>query len=372
MASSLPPLAQAIAGSAGATVSNVLVFPLDTLTTRLQASNRRRRPASVSTTAAPSSSSAQPYKHRSSTSLVEAIRSLYGSGGWKAFYNGLGPDSLSTALSQFLYFFVYSFLRDRLLARKRGGKRSAGQAMTSRTGNAKSAPPPLLSALEELAVGCIAGIVAKGVVAPVSMVAVRQQTSSEPRQDVVGGKEGDRRPVEKKAGNTSSSDDDDNYGSGPPSAVQIAKEIYDEQGLKGFWSGFQSTVVLTLNPAITFYAFSALKRALIPAKNREHPTPLQTFFCGAFASSLASLLTYPLILAKTRLQFKSPTGRALYSSPIDVFRRAYKRQGFAGLYAGVEGQLLKGFVNEGLKLIELVIVLLAQLATRRKSVLKTA
>lgn len=54
---------------------------------------------------------------------------------------------------------------------------------------------------------------------------------------------------------------------------------------------------------------------------------------------------------QTRLQFKSPTGRALYASPIDVFRRAYAKQGFAGLYAGVEGQLLKGFVNEGLKLL---------------------
>ena len=51
------------------------------------------------------------------------------------------------------------------------------------------------------------------------------------------------------------------------------------------------------------------------------------------------------------MQFKSPTGKALYASPFDVFRRAYGKQGFAGLYAGVEGQLLKGFVNEGLKLL---------------------
>ncbi|GAA5994102.1 hypothetical protein JCM5350_008094 [Sporobolomyces pararoseus] len=363
MASTLPPLAQAVSGSIGATISNALVFPLDTLTTRLQASNRRRRPAPVSTAKVPPS--------KSSTTLVEAIRSLYKSGGWRAFYSGLGPDSLSTAISQFLYFFVYSFLRDRLLARKLRTAPQGVKMAKAGEGKArgkKAAPAPLLTAVEELLVGCLAGIVAKGFVSPLSMIAVRQQTSSEVRQDVVGGRQGDQRPVEKGEG--SSSDEDDEYGS-PPSAIKIAKEIYESQGLKGFWSGFQSTVVLTLNPAITFYAFAALKRALVPAKNREHPTPLQTFFCGAFASSLASLATYPLILAKTRLQFKSPTGRALYNSPFDVFRRAYARQGFAGLYAGVEGQLLKGFVNEGLKLLikerlELIIVLIAQLAYRRK------
>lgn len=55
------------------------------------------------------------------------------------------------------------------------------------------------------------------------------------------------------------------------------------------------------NPAITFYVFELLKRSFIPLKNREHPSPLQTFLCGAFASSVASAITYPLILAKVRL-----------------------------------------------------------------------
>ncbi|GAA6022707.1 hypothetical protein JCM11491_003739 [Sporobolomyces phaffii] len=345
MASTLPPLAQAVSGSVGATVSNALVYPLDTLTTRLQASNRRRR-----TTA----------KANSATPLVDAVRSLWASGGWTAFYSGLGPDSLSTALSQFLYFFVYSFLRDRLVAARRR------PPVASSPARAKN-PTVLLTAVEELLVGCVAGVCAKAFVSPLSMIAVRQQTSSEPRRNVGGGK----RQADPSSDEDEDEDDDDEYGS-PPSAVEIAREIYAEQGLAGFWSGFQSTVVLTLNPAITFYAFAALKRAFIPAKTREHPTAVQTFFCGAFASSLASLATYPLILAKTRLQFKSPTsGRAVYASPVDVVRRAYAKRGVAGLYAGVEGQVLKGFVNEGLKLLikerlELVIVLVAQLAYRRR------
>ncbi|GAA5887723.1 hypothetical protein JCM5296_004470 [Sporobolomyces johnsonii] len=349
MTSTLPPLAQAASGSVGAVISNALVFPLDTITTRLQASNRRR----------PAANLAPP------TSVVHTIRTLYRTGGWTAFYSGIGPDSLSTALSQFLYFWCYSFLRDRLQARKlRQGAGVKIAAGGGDGGKGKRPAPPLLSAVEELAVGCLAGIVAKGVVSPLSMITVRAQTASEPRQEVAGGKDGDERPVEEE-----SDDEDDKYGSAP-SAWTIAQDIYKEQGLKGFWSGFQSTVVLTLNPAITFYAFTALKQALIPARHREHPTPMQTFLCGALASAIASAITYPLILAKTRLQFKSPTGRALYSSPIDVLRKAYAKQGISGLYSGVESQLLKGFLSEGAKLtikdrIELLIVVVARVVTRQ-------
>jgi hypothetical protein len=51
------------------------------------------------------------------------------------------------------------------------------------------------------------------------------------------------------------------------------------------------------------------------------------------------------------MQFKSPTGRALYRSQFDVFRKTIARQGIAGLYQGVESQLLKGFFSEGVKLL---------------------
>jgi len=74
----------------------------------------------------------------------------------------------------------------------------------------------------------------------------------------------------------------------------------------------------TLNPAITFYAFAALKQALIPAKNREHPSAIQTFLCGAFASSLASLATYPLILAKVSTNY-SPASLPLSRGKTDIF-----------------------------------------------------
>ncbi|GAA6001831.1 hypothetical protein JCM10207_002340 [Rhodosporidiobolus poonsookiae] len=375
MASTLPPLAQATSGALGAVVSNTLVFPLDTLTTRLQASSSSSRRRSTP----------KPGRKGGYASLVAAVRTLVAQQGWSGFYAGLGPDTLSTLISQFFYFFLYSALRDRLMARKLRLGEGVKVATSISSGEGKRPAPPLLSALEELAVGCLAGVISKGLVSPLSMITVRAQTSSEAKQDVAGGKEGDKAPVdagaldgagEKMAAKAvrdeeSDSDSDDGY-SAAPSALRIAKEIYHEQGLAGFWSGFQSTILLTTNPAITYYAFSALQRALIPAKHRTHPTPAQTFFCGALASAIASAITYPLILAKTRLQFRSPTGRRLYTSQLDVFRKTLAKHGLSGLYAGVESQLLKGFLSEGLKLlvkdrVELLIILAHHTLSRQRA-----
>lgn len=44
----------------------------------------------------------------------------------------------------------------------------------------------------------------------------------------------------------------------------------------------------TTNPAITFYLFDVFKRAVIPLRHQEHPTPAQTFLSSAFASSIGA------------------------------------------------------------------------------------
>ncbi|GAA5980014.1 hypothetical protein JCM10908_001499 [Rhodotorula pacifica] len=370
MASNLPPLVQATAGSLGAVVSSALVFPADTLVKRNQVKrSARRRPTErvqeATRLGRPVKANAQPSGFRAlvQTIKTEGILSLYG---------GLGPDSLSTLLSQFLYFFCYAALRTRLLARK--ARLHPPAPATKHNASSTKTAAILLSPLEELGIGCLAGVVAKGIVSPLSMITVRAQTSREPKQEVVGGKPGDKSPVdpavEKRADDSDSDESDAGY-SGAPSSFDLAKEIYNEQGLAGFWSGFSSTVILTINPAITFYAFAALKRALIPAKHRNHPTPTQTFLCGALASAFATGLTYPLILAKTRLQFKAPTGRALYRNLFDVFRKSVSRNGIAGLYQGVESKILLGFFSEGVKLlfkdrIELLIVLVYRTLAARK------
>jgi len=66
-----------------------------------------------------------------------------------------------------------------------------------------------------------------------------------------------------------------------------------------------------------------------------------TLLCGAVASLAAQLVTYPLALAKTRLQASGMSGQARYSGLLDVLGRAWAADGFGGLFRGFGPNLLK-------------------------------
>lgn len=69
---------------------------------------------------------------------------------------------------------------------------------------------------------------------------------------------------------------------------------------------------------------------------------------------IACTILYPLLLAKTRLQTSRSDKAASQTgtqSMVGVWRVAYERGGFTGLYQGLEGQLLKGFLSQGLTMM---------------------
>ncbi|SGY34076.1 BQ5605_C002g01586 [Microbotryum silenes-dioicae] len=342
MSSDLSPLAQATGGAIGAAISNSLVYPLDVLVTRLQTAKRGK-------------GSAQQY------TLLSALKSIVRREGWTSLYAGLASDSISTALSNFLYYFSHAFLHAKAEAYK--------LKSTVPSSPSKKSKAPILSAFEEIFVGCLAAVVAKAITSPLSIITVRQQTSTKkgassqaPLKDSKSGTK-----PSNGADSDSSDEDDSGYGSSP-SMISVAQDIIAEKGILGLWSGFQNSIILTTNPAITTYVFELIRRML---RMGDHPVLLQTFLAGAFASSGASAITYPLILAKTRLQFKSPSGRRLYKSNFDVFSKTIKRYGLFGMYQGLEGQIAKAFLSEGVKLvvkerIELVIVLVARYLMKQR------
>lgn len=164
-------------------------------------------------------------------SLLSGLQTIVKEEGWSGLYRGLGSDSLSTGLSNFIYFYTYSFLIARLTTRK---LRRAPPA-------AKGAP--VLSALEELAIGCLAGVLSKAVVTPLSNVTVRQQTSTAAK--VKSDAEG-----EKERGDVDDSDDEDGTYGTAPSMSEIIHDILQEKGWTGLWSGFKSAIILVRRLAL--------------------------------------------------------------------------------------------------------------------------
>jgi len=333
----VPPYVEALSGGVGASLANVLIYPLDLVAARIQTKTPQAK--------------AQSQKAPTDTygSLPLAIQTIYRSGGLASFYQGLASDTLSTALSSFLYFYLYSALHKLALIKYKN---------VSKAELVKGAAKIKFTAIEELIIGSLAGIVSRLVTTPLSTITVRKQTASKMRPKK--GEDAEKAISDVKAAEDEE-DEDSDYA--PDSSLDIAKDIYESHGLTGFWRGYKSACVLTINPAITFYLIEAGKRFFVPARHRSHPTPAQIFLISATSSAIASAVCYPLILAKTRLQWKSPTGKLLYRNMTEVFVKTVKRSGVEGLYAGLQAQLIKGFLAQGVTMVlkqrtELFIVLL--------------
>lgn len=73
-------------------------------------------------------------------------------------------------------------------------------------------------------------------------------------------------------------------------------------------------------------------------------TPGKSFLVGAVSKTLATLVTFPYILAKVRLQAKDTP----YTGAIDVLQKVFKREGVIGWYKGCQSQVTKAVLAQAL------------------------
>ncbi len=307
----MPALGHALAGSTGAAISNVCTYPLSLIITRLQIQRQLRRDAV--------SSHSEEYK-----SIQDAAQKIYnGEGGLSAFYAGLVSDTSKTIADSFLFFLAYNFLRQ--------------SRIRSSSSSSKHLP-----VIDELSVGFLAGALSKFLTTPIANIVTRKQTSS---------------MLSKRSSNTEPEQ---------TSVRSIALRIRDEKGLRGFWSGYSASLILTLNPSLTFFFFEALKRSLLPRNKRSGPSPQATFFLAAMSKAMASTITYPFSLAKSRLQASTSNSQeknttsvklepeSARKAPRNVFTtilHIIRTEGLEGLYEGLGGEVLKGFFSHGITMI---------------------
>lgn len=323
MTSTLPPLVQAFSGAVGSATANAIVYPLDLVATRLQTASSKRL--------------------RGFSGVLRALRHVLETEGWSGLYDGLPTDTAATIISNFLYFYFYAFLRTVLVRRK---------ARISPPPSSKAAPV-LLSVAEELGIGFLAGVASRAISTPLSVITVRLQTETE-GQDESG-------ELDPEKG-----DPEDAARRGEPRGVlATVKKIYAEQGLKGFWGGFSTTIPLSLNPAITLFLFQLYRKIATrgnKASSLGTPSASSSFVGAAFSNAVATWLLYPLMLAKTRLQIHRKRVREANQnlarksedddvSMLTIWEEALAKEGPSGLYQGLEAQLLKGFVSQGVTMV---------------------
>ncbi|KAH0832888.1 mitochondrial carrier domain-containing protein [Lanmaoa asiatica] len=239
---------------------------------------------------------------------------------------------------EYAYFFFYSFLRTSYIKR-----------LTARAPAGSKAP--VLSTAAELSLGAAAGALSQIFTIPVSVIATRQQVGRSSRAQT---------PSE--SANPRDDDDDDD------SLLGVAREIIREEGVTGLWLGIKPGMVLTVNPAITYGVYERLKSILLLARTAsgaaDKLTPGISFLLGAFSKTLATIVTYPYIMAKVRIQARTsehdakeenvlphssrPPAKAKQSGALGLLIRVLETEGFVGWYQGMSAQIIKAVLSQAL------------------------
>jgi hypothetical protein len=235
---------------------------------------------------------------------------------------------------QYAYFFFYSLVRSSYIKR-----------LTKKLPPGSKLPP--LSTAAELLLGAVAGALAQIFTIPVSVIATRQQVG---------------RPEKTKNLDGSDGETDDSF-------MGVAREIVEEEGVGGLWLGLKPGLVLTVNPAITYGAFERVKSLVLLARGDASTKmgPWLSFIIGALSKTLATVVTYPYIMAKVRIQARSADAEEAIEqneeSPhsherhhkhgkhvgaLDILARVWKREGFTGWYQGMEAQITKAVLSQAL------------------------
>lgn len=227
-----------------------------------------------------SANSSDPDVYQSTTDAVQKIIKTEGISG---LYAGLLSGLLGTASQNFAYFYWYTFLRSGYISKQPAGV--------------------TISTIMELLIGASAGALAQIFTIPVAVVTTRQQTMPL----------GERLDLK-----------------------STAMEIVQEEGWTGLWKGLKPSLVLVVNPAITYGMYSRIQELVLKAFGRKDMTPGLVFLVGALAKTLATVVTYPYIMAKVRLQWKPSKKDAEthkpYTGAIDVLKRVSQNEGLKGWY----------------------------------------
>lgn len=236
--------------------------------------------------------------------------------GTTKLFDGLPADTLSTIISSFLYFFFYSS------AAKAVVKYHDSRSGSNHSELTRSSKLASLGAWEELAIGLVAGVASKGVTLPISAVSVRQRLH-----------------------------DDDGAETG---TLDTLKTMLSEGGIGGLFAALPPSIPLALLPSLTLYIHSLLLRHLLPVRHQAHPPGTATFAIGAISNALATIPLYPLVLIKALAQSGAGDRKGKGKSRrgmVWTAQNIYEQEGIAGLYKGLEGQLLKGLVSQGVMML---------------------
>lgn len=299
-----------VAGGVGGMTAAVLTAPLDVLKTRLQsdfyqAQLRAAREATGQARLGPWRSATY---HLQET--LQILRDVHRLEGWRALFKGLGPNLIGVVPARSINFYTYGT-----------GKRAYSQW----TGVSPDNPAV------HLAAAVTAGIVTGTATNPIWLVKTRLQL--------------DKNNAERK-GDVSARRYRNSW--------DCIRQVMRDEGPRGFFKGLSASYLGVTESTLQWMMYEELKSQLRLREERivksgreknwwDHTVDWTGNFMGAGAAKgIASILTYPHEVARTRLrQAPMADGRPKYTGLVHCFKLVWKEEGLIGLYGGLTPHLMR-------------------------------
>lgn len=301
-------LINGLAGAGGGIIAQLITYPLQTVNTRQQTER-------------------DPKKENRKLGTIQQMCQVVKHEGWGRLYGGLTPSLAGTAASQGVYYYFYQIFRDKAEA-------ASLERMKKGVGDGS------VGMFSSLVVAALSGCVNVLLTNPIWVVVTRMQTHSKVSKKSHPDQIQSTTPDETILAATEL----------PPFGTGHAiQEVYDEAGVLGFWKGVLPTLIMVSNPSIQFMLYETMlkrlkKRRALRGKDNNGVTALEIFLLGALAKLGATVVTYPLLVVKARLQARQDsTGdkRRHYKGTSDAIMKMIRYEGFNGFYKGMSTKIVQ-------------------------------
>ena len=236
---------------------------------------------------------------------MEEGRRIVAAQGVGGLYSGVRPAIVGTVASNIIYFYLCGHLKKELVRKWRlRGEHELGVAAS-------------------LCISSLAGCGNVLLTNPLWILVTRSQVAHRARARQAAAGEGEAAPPVEKPGREG--------------VLKIIQEIYRDYGVAGFWRGTVPSLVMVSNPAIQYMLFEDLKKRFFRMTRKSRVGPGEVFLLSALAKIGATLVTYPLLVVKSRIQTRnknSGQGQA-DAGVVDTIRQILEREGMGGFYTGM-------------------------------------
>jgi adenine nucleotide transporter 17 len=274
-------LIQGLSGSMASLVAHSFVYPLQKMSTRMQVEG----------------ANAEEY-----STLPQAIKHTVQEEGFGSLFSGAGQSWLTNAAEQGLYNYWYQRLRDHYGVQDKA-----------------------INNWRNFLISLAAAAITTLFLNPFWVINTRTETNKAPSLD------------------------------GPAqSFFPTLKRTITEEGIVSLYSGLVPALMLTLNPAIHYTTFERLKSLLASILlRRKGKTPTtskvnhfafsltQLFLLGVASKAIATFLTYPLMVIRSRMQ----VGNQGFA---EVVRQIKQEEGICGFFKGLDAKIWFSVLNAGL------------------------